>query len=168
MQYYALALCVFSDLEGVPEVKDKPSDELEPSVVYRGAVNKPPEYGGELDPISFKLHAIEIHQFIPLPNVEPPEFVKALSDGILSTDVSGLEKFFGGQVPAGWADPDVTGIPAPTMSDILAGNTQNVAMMSPLVCQLSSQFAKQGFVPGGTQDMTQLGSFKRDSSQPPA
>ncbi|KAL8454513.1 hypothetical protein Emed_000234 [Eimeria media] len=156
------------DLDTVPEAKDKHSDELEPSVVYRGAVNKAPEYGGELDPISFKLHAIEIHQFVPLPNVEAPEFVKALSDGITSTDATGLDRFFGGQVPAGWADPDVTGIPAPTMSDILAGNAQSVAVMSPLVCQLSSQFAKQGFVPGGTQDMTQLGSFKRNTSQPQA
>lgn len=154
-----------ADLEAVSEAKNKQSDELEPSVVYRGAVNKPPEYGGELDPISFKLHAIEIHQFVPLPNVEAPEFVKALSDGIMTSDVSGLDKFFGGHVPAGWADPDVTGIPAPTMSDILAGNAQNVAIMSPLVCQLSSQFAKQGFVPGGTQDMTQLGSFRRNASQ---
>ncbi|XP_022589452.2 uncharacterized protein LOC34623090 [Cyclospora cayetanensis] len=154
------------DLEEISEAKDKASDELEPSVVYRGSVNKPPEYGGELDPISFKLHAIEIHQFVPLPNVETPEFVKALSEGITTSDVSGLEKFFGGQVPAGWADPDVTGIPAPTMSDILTGNAQNVAMMNPLVCQLSSQFAKQGFVPGGTQEVTQPGgSFRRNSSQ---
>ncbi|KAL8424593.1 hypothetical protein Efla_003709 [Eimeria flavescens] len=157
-----------ADFDTASEAKDKPSDELEPSVVYRGAVSKAPEYGGELDPISFKLHAIEIHQFVPLPNVEAPEFVKALSEGITSTDASGLDKFFGGQVPAGWADPDMTGIPAPTMSDILAGNAQNVAVMSPLVCQLSSQFAKQGFVPGGTQDMTQLGSFKRNTSQPQA
>ncbi|CDJ49385.1 hypothetical protein, conserved [Eimeria brunetti] len=154
------------DVEPVPEEKDKPSDELEPSVVYRGAVNKPPEYGGELDPISFKLHAIEVHQFVPLPNMEAPEFVKALSNGIMTSDVSGLEKFFGGQVPPGWADPDVTGIPATTMSDILSGNAQNVGIMSPLVCQLSSQFAKQGFVPGGTQDITQIGSFRRNTSQP--
>ncbi|CDJ43025.1 hypothetical protein, conserved [Eimeria tenella] len=155
-----------TELGGVPEEKEKQSDELEPTVVYRGAVNKPPEYGGELDPISFKLHAIEIHQFVPLPNMEAPEFVKALSNGIMTSDVSGLEKFFGGHVPPGWADPDVTGIPATTMSDILSGNAQNVAVMSPLVCQLSSQFAKQGFVPGGTQEMTQVGSFKRNTSQP--
>ncbi|CDI77359.1 hypothetical protein, conserved [Eimeria acervulina] len=155
-----------ADAETVSEEKNKPSDELEPSVVYRGAVNKPPEYGGELDPISFKLHAIEVHQFVPLPNTEPPEFVKALSNGIMTSDVTGLEKFFGGHVPPGWADPDVTGIPATTMSDILSGNAQNVGIMSPLVCQLSSQFAKQGFVPGGTQDMTQVGSFKRNTSQP--
>ena len=159
-------LCCLPGVQPTPENEDK-ADDLEPSVKYRGVVNKPPEYGGELDPISFKLHAIEIHQFVPLPNVEAPEFVKALSEGIAATDVSALDKFFGGHVPAGWADPDVTGIPAPTMSDILTGNTQNVAMMSPLVCQLSSQFAKQGFVPGGTQDMTNLESFSRRSPSQP-
>lgn len=117
------------------------ASELEPTVTYKGAVSKPAEFGGELNPISFKLHAIEVHQFIPLPNVKVPEFVKALPDGLMTTDVSGIDKFFG-PVPTGWADPDVTGIPAPMMSDILAGNIQ-ATTTSPLINQLSQQFARQ-------------------------
>ncbi|PFH38741.1 alveolin domain containing intermediate filament IMC10 [Besnoitia besnoiti] len=117
------------------------SGSLEPSVVYKGVVNRPAVFGGNLNPISFKLHAIEIHQFIPLPNVRVPEFVKALPDGLMTTDVSGLDRFFG-PVPTGWADPDVTGIPAPMMSDILAGNI-HATTTSPLINELSQQFAKQ-------------------------
>lgn len=120
---------------------DEEQSELEPSVTYRGAVSMPAEYGGELNPISFKLHAVEIHQFVPLPNMRVPEFVKALPDGITTADVSGLDKFFG-PVPTGWADPDVTGIPAPMMSDIIAGNVK-ATTTSPLINQLSHQFAKQ-------------------------
>eukprot|EP00070_Physeter_catodon_P050355 XP_028357249.1 uncharacterized protein LOC112062874 [Physeter catodon] len=120
---------------------EEEQSELEPTVTYRGAVSMPAEYGGELNPITFKLHAVEIHQFVPLPNVRVPEFVKALPDGITTADVSGLDKFFG-PVPTGWADPDVTGIPAPMMSDILAGNIQ-ATTTSPLINQLSNQFAKQ-------------------------
>lgn len=141
------------------------SNELEPSVVYRGAVSKPPEYGGELDPISFKLHAIEVHQFVPLPNQEIPEFVRKLGGlGEGPKEVSptaaggapdgGLDKLFL-SVPSGWADPDVTGVRAYMMSEILSTTMQNVQIgssVAPLVNQLSSQFAKQGVVPGGTQE----------------
>lgn len=121
--------------------KDEAASNLEPSVVYKGVVSRPAVFGGNLNPISFKLHAIEIHQFIPLPNVRVPEFVKALPDGLMATDVSGLDRFFG-PVPTGWADPDVTGIPAPMMSDILAGNIQ-ASTTSPLINQLSEKIAKQ-------------------------
>lgn len=120
---------------------EEAASELEPTVTYKGAVSKPAEFGGELNPISFKLHAIEVHQFIPLPNVKVPEFVKALPDGLMTTDVSGIDKFFG-PVPTGWADPDVTGIPAPMMSDILAGNIQ-ATTTSPLINQISQQVARQ-------------------------
>ncbi|KEP59879.1 UNVERIFIED_CONTAM: alveolin domain containing intermediate filament IMC10 [Hammondia hammondi] len=121
--------------------KDDTATNLEPSVVYKGVVSRPAVFAGNLNPISFKLHAIEIHQFIPLPNVRVPEFVKALPDGLMATDVSGLDRFFG-SVPTGWADPDVTGIPAPMMSDILAGNIQ-ASTTSPLINNLSEKFVQQ-------------------------
>lgn len=107
--------------------------DLEPTIEYKGAINKPPEYGGVLQPISFKLHAIEVHQFIPLPNVETPPFIKMLPKSASGISKDNIEKMFG-PVWTGWADPNITGMPAPTMSDILQGNVQAHA---PLLQQMS-------------------------------
>ncbi|SBT79707.1 inner membrane complex protein 1j, putative [Plasmodium malariae] len=48
---------------------------VNPTIEYVGKIDKPPIDGGKLDSISFKLHAIEVHQFIPVPNMPKPKFL---------------------------------------------------------------------------------------------
>eukprot|EP00920_Eleutheroschizon_duboscqi_P018951 GHVT01045040.1.p1 GENE.GHVT01045040.1~~GHVT01045040.1.p1 ORF type:complete len:208 (-),score=35.20 GHVT01045040.1:285-908(-) len=78
-------------------------DELEPTVQYKGSVSRPPIYEGDLDPIHFKLHAIEIHQFVPLPNQPSPPFVTALPNTPSVQDIAKCGDLFG-PPPSGWAD----------------------------------------------------------------
>ncbi|KAF8820819.1 alveolin domain containing intermediate filament IMC13 [Cardiosporidium cionae] len=105
------------------------ANDLEPTVEYKGSLKKDSVFGGNLDSISFKLHAVEIHQFITLPNLEVPQFIQTLPDIDVSTRRSEIESFFG-PVPAGWADPGVTGMPAPMMSDIIQGNFKSEPSMN--------------------------------------
>lgn len=107
---------------------------VRPTVEYLGKVDKPPVEGGKLDGISFKLHAIEVHQFIPVPSLPKPKFLDLVPpEKIENNDISGLENVFG-SVPEGWVDPNITGFIAPMMTDVLQGNMQP---KSPLFNKLS-------------------------------
>lgn len=145
--------------------------DLEPTVEYKGAINKPPRFAGNLEPISFKLHAIEVHQFIPLPNVDTPEFIKMMPYNKLDTVSDGvgeIGKIFG-PVPAGWADPAITGMPAPMMNDIIRGNLQcnsplfqHISMAGPeaIKCDKSESICGNEF----EKDHISQNSFKKEMS----
>ncbi|CRH00923.1 inner membrane complex protein 1j, putative [Plasmodium relictum] len=115
------------------------SDHLEkspvnPTIEYLGKIDKPPIDGGKLDSISFKLHAIEVHQFIPVPNLPKPQFLNLVPpEKLEQNDVSCLQNVFG-SVPEGWVDPNITGFIAPMMNDVLHGNIQP---QSPLFNKIS-------------------------------
>ncbi|SOV74753.1 inner membrane complex protein 1j, putative [Plasmodium sp. gorilla clade G3] len=109
---------------------------VNPSIEYLGKVDKPPIDAGKLDSISFKLHAIEVHQFIPVPNLPKPRFLDLVpSHQYEQNDISSLQNVFG-QVPEGWVDPQITGFIAPMMNDVLHGNIQP---QSPLFNNLSTE-----------------------------
>ncbi|SOV12375.1 Pf77 protein [Plasmodium gaboni] len=109
---------------------------VNPSIEYLGKVDKPPIDAGKLDSISFKLHAIEVHQFIPVPNLPKPRFLDLVpSQQYEQNDISSLQNVFG-QVPEGWVDPQITGFIAPMMNDVLHGNIQP---QSPLFNNLSTE-----------------------------
>ncbi|KMZ79839.1 Pfs77 [Plasmodium vivax India VII] len=107
---------------------------VNPTIEYLGKIDKPPIDGGKLDPISFKLHAIEVHQFIPVPSLAKPQFLDLVPpEQVQNNDISSLQNVFG-QVPEGWVDPNITGFIAPMMYDVLQGNVQP---QSPLFNKLS-------------------------------
>ncbi|GAW81815.1 inner membrane complex protein 1j [Plasmodium gonderi] len=107
---------------------------VNPTIEYLGKIDKPPIDGGKLDSISFKLHAIEVHQFIPVPSLPKPKFLDIVPpEHVQNNDISSLQNVFG-QVPEGWVDPNITGFIAPMMYDILQGNVQP---QSPLFNKLS-------------------------------
>lgn len=109
---------------------------VNPSIEYLGKVDKPPIDAGKLDSISFKLHAIEVHQFIPVPSLPKPRFLDLVpSQQYEQNDISSLQNVFG-QVPEGWVDPQITGFIAPMMNDVLHGNIQP---QSPLFNNLSTE-----------------------------
>lgn len=118
---------------------------VNPTVEYLGKIDKPPVEGGKLDGISFKLHAIEVHQFIPVPSLPKPRFLDLVPpEKIENNDISGLENVFG-SVPEGWVDPNVTGFIAPMMHDVLQGNMQTKTLLNKLsignAAQKKSSFA---------------------------
>lgn len=107
---------------------------VNPTIEYLGKIDKPPIDGGKLDSISFKLHAIEVHQFIPVPSLAKPQFLDLVPpEQVQNNDISSLQNVFG-QVPEGWVDPNITGFIAPMMYDVLQGNIQP---QSPLFNKLS-------------------------------
>ncbi|ANQ09160.1 Uncharacterized protein PCOAH_00034670 [Plasmodium coatneyi] len=107
---------------------------VNPTIEYLGKIDKPPIDGGKLDSISFKLHAIEVHQFIPVPSLAKPQFLDLVPpEQVQNNDISSLQNVFG-QVPEGWVDPNITGFIAPMMYDVLQGNVQP---QSPLFNKLS-------------------------------
>lgn len=107
---------------------------VHPTIEYLGKIDKAPIDGGKLDAISFKLHAIEVHQFIPVPSLPKPKFLDLVpQEKIENNDISCLENVFG-SVPEGWVDPNITGYLAPMMNDVLQGN---IKPESPLFNKIS-------------------------------
>ncbi|CAD2108576.1 Pfs77 homologue, putative inner membrane complex protein 1j, putative [Plasmodium vinckei] len=97
---------------------------VSPTIEYIGKIDKPPVDGGKLDSISFKLHAIEVHQFIPVPNLPKPQFLDLVPpEQFENNDISSLHNIFG-KTSEDWVDPHITGYIAPMMNDILHGNIQ--------------------------------------------
>ncbi|GAB67343.1 Pfs77, partial [Plasmodium cynomolgi strain B] len=114
---------------------------VNPTIEYLGKIDKPPIDGGKLDSISFKLHAIEVHQFIPVPSLAKPQFLDLVPpEQVQNNDISSLQNVFG-QVPEGWVDPNITGFIAPMMYDVLQGNIQP---QSPLFNKLSMMKDERG------------------------
>ncbi|VWU49371.1 conserved protein, unknown function [Hepatocystis sp. ex Piliocolobus tephrosceles] len=96
---------------------------LNVGIEYLGKIDKAPVDGGRLESISFKLHAIEVHQFIPVPTLPKPKFLDIVSpEQFENNDISSLKNIFG-TVSEDWVDPIVTGYIAPMMKDVLHGNT---------------------------------------------
>ncbi|SBS85303.1 inner membrane complex protein 1j, putative [Plasmodium ovale] len=107
---------------------------VNPTIEYLGKIDKPPIDGGKLDSISFKLHAIEVHQFIPVPNLPKPKFLDLVPpEKFENNDISSLQNVFG-PPSEDWVDPNITGYIAPMMHDVLHGNVQP---QSPLFNKLS-------------------------------
>ncbi|SCO93170.1 inner membrane complex protein 1j, putative [Plasmodium malariae] len=97
---------------------------VNPTIEYVGKIDKPPIDGGKLDSISFKLHAIEVHQFIPVPNMPKPKFLDLVPpENFEQNDISSIQNLFG-STSEGWVDPKITGFIAPMMNDVLHGNVQ--------------------------------------------
>lgn len=72
---------------GRPHILSSPTDEalglpkeLRPTVVYAGVEHAPPEFAGTKGPLGYKLHAIEVHQYIPIPQKEDPWIIKNQMD----------------------------------------------------------------------------------------
>lgn len=73
--------------DGRPRIVSSPTDEalglpkeLRPTVVYAGVEHAPPEFAGTKGPLGYKLHAVEVHQYIPIPQQEDPWIIKNQMD----------------------------------------------------------------------------------------
>ncbi|KAK1444178.1 hypothetical protein BgAZ_100840 [Babesia gibsoni] len=74
-------------------------------------------------PKLFKLHAVEIHQFVPTPNSPVPEFVQSVT----GMNAHGAQKFqhsYGVQPTNFFFNPNTTGYMAPVIRDVLGGVTE--------------------------------------------
>ncbi|ETB56735.1 hypothetical protein YYC_05121 [Plasmodium yoelii 17X] len=129
---------------------------VSPTIEYIGKIDKPPIDGGKLDAISFKLHAIEVHQFIPVPNLPKPQFLDLVPpEQFENNDISSLHNIFG-KSSEDWVDPNITGYIAPMMNDILYGNIQP---QTPLFNKLSiGSNPKENDIPS----INAISSYSRD------
>jgi len=101
---------------------------IRPSVIYGGCEPQPPKYCGKLNPHEWKLHAIEIHQYIPIPGVKDPAFLEMA----LNPETDPLY----GAIPLPF-DPEKTGMTALTIQDILDG--RQGPKLAPALTQLFNQ-----------------------------
>ncbi|KAH0482480.1 MAG: uncharacterized protein KVP18_004305 [Porospora cf. gigantea A] len=85
------------------DVKDEVLAGPLPTVVYGGCYFDPPEYVGPSDRLTLKLHALEVHQLVDIPETERPAFIR---DGI---NINKQAVFDPVALP--W-DPEHTGMPA--------------------------------------------------------
>lgn len=73
-----------------------------------------------MKPKTFKLHAVEIHQFVASPNTPDPRFVETVGN----MNVQGAPMFqhsYGIQHPNCFFNPNTTGLVAPVMRDVMGG-----------------------------------------------
>eukprot|EP01053_Blabericola_migrator_P010883 Blabericola_migrator_1__10882@NODE_627_length_7181_cov_106_322322_g458_i0_p1_GENE_NODE_627_length_7181_cov_106_322322_g458_i0NODE_627_length_7181_cov_106_322322_g458_i0_p1_ORF_typecomplete_len691_score163_19_NODE_627_length_7181_cov_106_322322_g458_i06422714 len=96
---------------------------LKPSIVYGGVEHCPPEFAGRLTPISFKLHALELHQYMQVSGSDTPWFLK--------NGLNPHTQALFGPVPLPF-DPANSGMPAPVF-DTMTEAGQPVPRIAPLI-----------------------------------
>lgn len=111
--------------------------QVKPSVIYGGAEAEPPKYCGKLPSKNWKLHAIEIHQYVPIPGVPDPKFMTMGLNP--STDP------LYGAIPLPF-DPENTGMTAITIQDIMHG--RNAPRLAGAMTTLFNQEVPAIFLPG--------------------
>ncbi|GIX62268.1 Pf77 protein [Babesia caballi] len=75
-----------------------------------------------MKPKTFKLHAVEVHQFVPLPNMPAPKFVENVA-GMNQTGAPVFQHGYGIQHPNCFFNPNTTGHVAPVIRDVMEGVT---------------------------------------------
>lgn len=101
---------------------------LRPTVRYGGVEFAPPEFVGTKGPLNYKLHAVEIHQFIPLPSFDEPWFSKNRLDPATSAIFGPMPLPF---------DPANSGMVAPTFQQ--STETALVPTLSPEMAKMFNQ-----------------------------
>eukprot|EP01054_Gregarina_sp_Poly1_P001222 Gregarina_sp_Poly_1__1221@NODE_129_length_13257_cov_57_196588_g115_i0_p2_GENE_NODE_129_length_13257_cov_57_196588_g115_i0NODE_129_length_13257_cov_57_196588_g115_i0_p2_ORF_typecomplete_len654_score100_96DUF2890/PF11081_8/1_5e04DUF2890/PF11081_8/4_NODE_129_length_13257_cov_57_196588_g115_i074589419 len=96
---------------------------LKPSIVYGGVEHCPPEFAGRLSPISFRLHALELHQYVAVSGTDAPWFMQ--------NGLNPHTQALFGPVPLPF-DPANSGMPAPVF-DTMTEAGQPVPKIAPLI-----------------------------------
>merc|ERR1712137_909626 len=79
-----------------------------PTVEIVGQRVLDPVFGEDLEPLVYKLHAVEVHQYIPIEGVPTPEFVHDCSNYTAMRNV----------LPDQWVSEAEVGKVAPTLTDV--------------------------------------------------
>lgn len=118
-------------------------NELRPSIVYGGIEHAPPEFMGRKEPLEYKLHAIEIHQYIAIPGKEDPWIIKNKLDPARTAIF--------GPIPLPF-DPVQTGMVAPTFQ-----KTRHNEPVPVLSFEISRMFNEEICpVPGSRDDLNKF------------
>jgi hypothetical protein len=122
------------DPKNTQRILTSPSDEelglpqeLRPSILYAGVEHATPEFVGDKKPLQYKLHAIEIHQYVPIPGQPDPWMIKN------NLDPSKMALFGPTQLPF---DPQHSGMLAPTFQ---ATTHEPLPLLSPEIARMLQQ-----------------------------
>lgn len=109
---------------------------LRPTVRYGGVEFAPAEFVGTKGPLNYKLHAVEIHQFIPLPSFDEPWFTRNSLNPVTSAIFGPMPLPF---------DPVHSGMVAPTFQQ--SGETAPIPILSPEMAKMFNQEIPVTYIP---------------------